>query len=1006
MSSPVTFARLPLAGRSAELAEITAALDAADRGAGRTLILAGEGGVGKTRLVEAAHELAGKRGWSVALGRAYPVESGMPYALFSDALLPLIRKLEPGTLQTLTRGGNAELVALFPALAGPGERPSMRGDPAELKPRLLWNLAQFLSRFAAKRPLLVALENLQWADASSLELLHFVARQAGKDRILLLCSYNVAERDGNPALRSAEQSLVSLGAASVLCLGPLSLADVDELVRRSFSVEHAVAREFTALLYGWTRGNPFFVEEILKALVERGRLYERDGTWLGWELDALELPRTLRDAVVARAERLSPLARAVADMAAVLGALTSFDVLRAVSGLDDEALLGALDELRRQRVLVELDANGVSDSRLDFAHPLVREVLYGELGKARARLLHGTIAEALERHRGVQALSHAGELAFHFSRADAARLADKALRYLSAAGRDALRLHANREAANYLSAALERLDSLDQRHGTAPIEARLLVEDLARARQRLGEYEAARLLWERALVEAGKSDDGRGVAGIQRRLGLAAYWSGRYDDALAHYDAGLAAAERAAADNAQAGLLVARGMCLQEVGRATEAKAEVDRALKIAERSGDLGVLARVHRASLLLNLFSGPPELAREHGRRALALAAESGQKIVEWSAQWGLAILEGLTGHAVQALAHLSESERLADELRSPLLRLWSAEVAIEYATGTGDWDAALALAERSISLARALGQRTLLPRLLVWSGLLYIARGDDERARAYLDEAWRNAGADRTSGPVDVHAVVPAHMGRAAYHLARREYAQAIAVGEAGLAIADRTGYVAWAIHRLLPVIGEASLWVQDWERAERHAARVRADARRLGHQLGLAWADASDATMVFIRDGDVGRAVPLLQAAAAKLDAIPFVEYGTRIRRILARALAAAGDRDGAMRELRRVHETLVRLGAERELAITRDLMRDFGGRPPSRSVAEGTDALTGREVEIVRLVAERRSNKEIGSMLQISPRTVSTHLSNIFGKLGVGSRGELTDLVRKGGIPGA
>ncbi len=1005
MSVPVTFARLPLVGRTTELTEITSALDAVDGGAGRTLILAGEGGVGKTRLVHAAQEMAEKRGWTVALGRAYPVESGMPYALFSDALQPIIRKLEPGALQTLTRGGNAELVLLFPALAAPGDRPAMRGDPSELKPRLLWNLAQFLSRFAAKKPLLLALENLQWADASSLELLHFVARQVGKDRVLLLCTYNDAERDSNAALRSTEQSLVSIGAATVRRLTPLSLAGVDELVRRSFNVEHAVAREFTALLYGWTRGNPFFVEETLKALVEGGRLYERDGTWLGWELDALELPRTLRDAVVARTERLSPAARSLADIAAVLGTLSTYDVLRAVSGMDDEALLGALDELRRQRVLVEEGANAEGDAKLDFAHPLVRDALYSELGKARARMLHGIVAEALERFRGASALAHAGELAFHFSRAEGAPLAGKALRYLSAAGRDALRLHANREAANYLSAALQHLDRLGQHADMPPVEARRLVEDLARARQRLGEYDAARTHWERALSEAGAAHDEVGIAGIHRRLGLAAFWSGRYDDALAHYDSGIAAADRADADGLRARLLVARGMCLQEVGRAVEAKAEVARALEIAEKSGDLAVLARVHRASLLLHLFSGPPELARDHGRRAMELAAQSGQKIVEWSAQWGLAILEGLTGHAPQALAHLSEAERLADELRSPLLRLWSAEVAIEYATGTGDWDAALALAERSIVLARALGQRTLLPRLLVWGALLYTARGDDERARTYLDEAWTASGADRTTGPVDVHAVVPAHMGRAAYHLARREFKEAIEIGEKGLAIADKTGYVAWAIHRLLPIIGEASLWTQDWERADRHSSRIREDAQRLGHQLGLAWADGIDATMVFLRDKDVARAIPLLTAAAERLEGIPFVEYGARIRRILARALTASGDRDGAMRELRRVHETLVHLGAERELGVTRDLMRDLGGRPPSRSVAEGTDALTGREVEIVRLVAERKSNKQIGTSLQISPRTVSTHLSNIFGKLGVGSRGELTDLARKGGITG-
>src|SRR5690348_6013462 len=157
---------LPLTGRSAELAILSASLQNADNGHGGTVLLAGESGIGKTRLASAAAEQATKRGFSVALGRAYPVEAGVPYAVISDALLPLLRQIDPSMLSLLTRGGNAELVQLFPALAT-GDKPlrssGVRGDPSELRARLLWNFTQFLSRFAAKRPLLVVLENLQWA---------------------------------------------------------------------------------------------------------------------------------------------------------------------------------------------------------------------------------------------------------------------------------------------------------------------------------------------------------------------------------------------------------------------------------------------------------------------------------------------------------------------------------------------------------------------------------------------------------------------------------------------------------------------------------------------------------------------------------------------------------------------------------------------------------------------------------------------------------------------------
>ena len=999
MTSPAL--TIPLVGRTADLSALGALLDAGEARRGGSVFLTGEGGVGKTRLAKALGDQAVRRGWKVAVGRAYPVEAGVPYALFSDALLPILRQLDPATLSVMTRGGSAELAYLFPALApesGTEARPAARGDPAEFKARLLWNFAQFLGRYAARQPLLLVLENLQWADSSSLELLHFVARQVTGERIVILCTYNEAEREQNPVLRPTEQSLVTLGVARVHRLEPLSRESIDELVRRTFDVDSAVTREFTALLFGWTRGNPFFVEETLKTLVESGRLHQREGTWLGWELQDLALPRSVRDALLVRLDRLAGPARSVANLAAVIGTRASFDMLASVSAMPRPDLLGAIDELRRERVFSE----AAEDDAVvyDFSHPLVQQTLYGELGLARARLLHGTIGAALESFYGPHAELHADELAFHFSRANASDLAPKAVRYLSLAGRLALSKYANREAADYLSAALEQLDRTQADAG-GEVDRLLLVEELAQARQRLGDYDAARRLWDRARQQAESAGLHHRLAAIERRTGLACYWSGHYEEALAHYEAGLGAARNAGDDALFARISLARGMCLQELGRPDDAQREVHAALVIAERLGDTALLARAHRALLLLYAWTGPVALAREHGEQAIALADQSAQRSVSCTAHWALAILAGFTGNATDVARHLAEAERLADEIRSPLLRVWTAEVAIEYAAGIGDWDAGVGLAERTIALARSLGQRTLLPRLLVWSALLYLGRGEIDRAKRYIDEAWMLSGADRggTDRPLDVHTVVPAHIGLAAYHLATGDHKEAIRIGEAGLAIADRSGYVVWAIHRLLPVIAEAALWSTDLERAERLGTRLRRDSAALGQRLGLAWADACEALVAMLR-GESQRAVGLLRAAAEELDAIPFVADAARLRRQLARALTQTGDRDGAMRELRRAHDVFARLGAEIELVATRNQLRELGARPPARVGTTGAGGLTGREVEIVRLVADRKSNKEIATALGISPRTVSTHLSNIFGKLSMSSRVELADYARQ------
>jgi DNA-binding CsgD family transcriptional regulator len=366
-------------------------------------------------------------------------------------------------------------------------------------------------------------------------------------------------------------------------------------------------------------------------------------------------------------------------------------------------------------------------------------------------------------------------------------------------------------------------------------------------------------------------------------------------------------------------------------------------------------------------------------------------------------MAMVGGLSGSSGAMAHHLAESERLADELGSPVLRCWTAEIAVELHSGMGDWDAGLALAERTIPLARALRQRVLLPRLLVWAAMIHLHRGAVEQAKRYLDEGWHLSTNDGgTARVADVHSAVPVHAGFVAYYVATGEYMRAIEIGEAGLALVDRTGYVAWGIHRLLPAMIEAALRLGGIHRARRYGERLRQDSLKLGHKLGMAWADSSDALIAML-EKDYEKAAPLLRRGAEELEAIPWLLDASRMRRTLASVLAATGDIEGATRELRRAHDAFLRMRAETELTQTRDLIRELGLRPPPRAPHAGIGALTGREVDVARLAATRKSNKEIAAALNISPRTVSTHLSSIFLKLEVGSRGELADLARKQGL---
>jgi len=988
-------------GRENELALVDSVLKSATLGNGTAMFVSGDGGVGKTRILTAATEKATRDGWNVVLGRAYAVETGIPYAVFSDALLPSLRKMEPGALSVLSRGGTAELAHLFPALSAAGDRSGAHAgaDPTELKSRLLWNFSQFLGRFAARQPLCMVLENLQWADASSLELFHFVARQISGHKIALLASYNETERDSNAMLRTTEQSLIKLGVATSCRIGPLSQLDVGEMLRGMFDVDPDTIRHFTALLYGWTRGNPFFVEETLKWLVESGVLEERDGRWTGWDVESLQLPPTVRDAVLSRLGKLSPPARDLANLAAVVGTRVTFPQLVALSPQAESLVADAVDELCAERIIQEVA--GPAGPAYDFMHPMMQQVTYSSLGAARTRLLHATVAEALERYYGKRALAHAGELAYHFTHSTS--LAPKAIQYLGEAGRMALETYANREAEGFLGSALAQVDAMDD----TTIDRDEIVRNLARARQRLGDYDGALSLWEASRRKATATGDKTGLAVIEHRMGLACYWSGRYEEALGHYAAGLAAVGSSPANPVTMRLHLATGICLQDLGRLDDSKSEMESALRAAEAAESIPLLARAHRVLLLLYAWTGPSDVALFHGRKAVELAESTGDLMLSWTAHWGMGILAGLTSNADGMIHHIRESERLAEKLRSPLLALWSGELSLQYSSTTGDWDAGLARGEQAIELARALRQRTLLPRLLVWTGLIYLWRTELEKAKAYFDEAWRLSGAGTDKGSrSDVPTVAPAHMGLAAYYLETDNCEEAIRFGEAGMAIADNSGYVAWSLQFLLPVVGEASLWSRDFERAERHSARMRRDANRLGNRLGLAMADACDGMLLLLRDSNPVGAIPLLRSSVKQLESIPNPDSAARVRRVLAWALRDSGDRDGAMHEFRNAHEVFARMGATAALTAVREEIRKMGARPPPRTLVPGAGGLTGRELEIARMVGRRKSNKDIGAALDISARTVSTHMSNIFIKLGVASRGELADWVRTSAQEGA
>ena len=995
--SGTTWTSLPLIGRESELTAMRRGLTAAARGTSTFRLIAGGHGVGKTRLLEATVAHAASQGFMVARSTAYQSDINVPYSVVSDALTPIVRGFDTGAVRTLTRGADAELSHIIPALGSADERPPRVGDGEDVTPRLRWHTAQFLTRLSSKTPLLFAIDNAHWADPSSVALIHFVLRHAPEARVMVAAAFNPMEAESAAPIKWIARTAVGMPGFEHLTLAPLTQADIGALLVQRFGVDGAEIGEFAAFLHARTLGNPFFVEETIKTLIERGRLRRTGERWVGWDLEDIDVPATIREVLLERVDALPASARAVADLAAVAGPRVSHAVLQEASGLSESEFTASTTALRRATIFSEVEEG--ADIVYDFTHPLLQRTLYEEVGAAHRRELHTLLARKLEAHFGEDAERHATELAFHFVRANAPALAARSVRYLLRAGRDALGMHADREAARYLQHALELLDRNPAASAeTASADVAALAEDLARVRQRLGEYDDSRKHWLRARELATAASDNAGLARIDRRLGLLAFRSGHPAIALEHYDSALTHARAAANPELEAQVLIIRGMAFMAMGRPEEAKAEVHTALDVVQPLGDARLRAWVQHALLTIYAYAGPADVANDMARRVLSDAVSVGDLRFAWAAHHATAVLACFTANAAAVAHHVREADRIAKELRSPLLAAQSAEPAIEYASARGDWAEGLALSERAIPIARAMSPRSLLPRLLVWTGSILLNRDELERAKACFDEAWElsRAGTPEATA-ADVNSIIVAHIGQAAYSLTTRDWLTAIDFAQRGLETADRHGMTSWTLHRLLPMLCEAALWMGDFALAAQSSARLRTDSIRFGHGLGVAWAYTVDQLIARWRDKSPGVIERLLEAAD-QLEQVPFVFHAARLRRHVARLLTFDGDRNGAVRELRRAHDVFLKLGAALELRLTREAMRQLGFRPPQQTVVHG-GTLTQREVEIAQLVAHHKTNKEIARILDISARTVSTHLSNVFEKLGVDSRGALAALVR-------
>jgi DNA-binding SARP family transcriptional activator len=692
-------ARTAFVGRDAELGRLVAALDDAVAGHGHLFLVAGEPGIGKSRLTEELMTHARARGARVLVGRSWEAGGAPAYWPWVQSLRSYVRDAPPDALQPELTAGLAELAEMlpelrrhFPDLPEPGPQAS---DGARF--RLFEAATSVLLSATRERPVVLVLDDLHAADEPSLLLLRFVAREIAASRLLLVCAY----RDVDPTLRdplgTALAELVREPHSDHIALGGLSARDVAEYLEATPGVE--AAEWLVQAIHTETEGNPLFMAELVRLLAVEGQMPEPGAQ--------LSIPVGVRAVISRRVARLSEPCRELLVPASVMGREFRLDALAELSGLAGRELLEVLDEAMGERVLGEVPG---APGRVRFGHALIRDTLYEDLTPARRMQLHQDAAVALESVYADGPEPHLAELARHYYAAAPAGLAGRAVEYARRAGDRATSQLAHEEAVRLYHMALDALAIRAEPDDRARCEVLLA---LGEAQGRAGDVTAAK----EALLAA---------AEIARRLRLpeqlgraALAFEGRFVWPRATDKRTIPLLEEALGvlegDSAlRVGVLSrACGALRAEPWRHEERVAIGDEAVASARRLGDPATLAYAleGRWAVLFDAVPDDPEERLAVASEMAELGHESGVRERVWSGHLARLVVLAESGDRPAADAELRTITEIAGMLRQPAQLQMTLGVRALFALLEGRLDEAEALIEQTLRL----GERTWMTSLL---------------------------------------------------------------------------------------------------------------------------------------------------------------------------------------------------------------------------------------------------------------------------------------------------
>ncbi|MFD5480443.1 helix-turn-helix transcriptional regulator [Streptomyces hawaiiensis] len=961
----------PLVGRNAELTRLSGVLERARGGEARAVLIAGDAGVGKTRMLDEVGGRAAAAGMTVVTGHCVDLgDVGLPYLPFTEIL---------GVLAADERFSGA--MAAHPVverLLGAGTD-SVRDVDGRL--RLFEGMAGLLADVAQTAPLLLVLEDLHWADQSSRDLLRFLlGRGVLRHRLAVFASYRTDDLHRRHPLRPLLAELIRLPAVERLELRPLGDSDVARLVR---ALEHRPLPDATVRrIVERAEGNAFYAEELLAAT----------------DTESGGVPSGLADVLLIRFEQLSETAQQVLRTAAVAGRRAEHDVLREAVGLPEEELESALREAVGRQLLV---AGG--DDTYSFRHALAREAVYADLLPGERARLHGAFARLLA-GRGRTAET-AAERAHHYR--ESHDLAEALAASLEAADH-AQRVGAPAEEQRHLEAALDLWPAVgpEARPSGGGVDRVTLTLRASAAAAHAGELHRAVSLSRSALAELGQDAGSELAARVRYTLAGNLLSVDSLTAAFAYSSEALAMIPEDPPSRTWVWAAATHVLAARHVG-------ENETALRVARRA--LGVAEQLRvtdaQADLLISLavFDGAGrrgDEGRERLLKARELARSSGNAPVELRALFNLAMGCYESGALAECVSWLTEGldrARRAGLLSSPYplemryLRLLVLHV-------LGRWDECVRAAAADAEVLPAAGGYTIGPALYVM-----LARGDlgaADRARALLE------------GPFDWMATLVAGIVLTDAAGLRRDPEDAVRwMRSTVTALADdavpRPGVtVRLAALALSPVADAAAgLRLTGDEAGARRWTDTATELVELARAIathgedgapqgpeGQAWLARAEAEWVRATKGP---------DAAAWSRAVTAFGYGdvyerARCRLRYAEALVAAGRREEAAAEAREVRRTADDLGAT-PLREQVDALLRRGRLSDTPGTDDRAGLLTAREEDVLRLLALGRSNRQIGEELFISGKTASVHVSNILAKLGASSRGEAVAIAYREGL---